>query len=649
MICMHVTLWSYFQTTWPICFSVGDMPSSRDVERNGRVSEHRRRSSNAQRSDASGSDIDGGGVQPNMDSESNRNRYGRRHSGSHGRISGNNKKSRKKRHSRECSSGDVDNPVVSVASSVVKPLVEYSDVSSEDLSGPEAGEIQSDESTHVSLSEGEVSPSSPHSELHHSSRNQHKHGRASQSGVSGKIVDSDVDRGKGYRHQSDRKSLTHSHVVSSPPRSSESRSHSGRHVISPILIRSPSPMSLPKSCRRKERRTSVSSVTSLGSEFRHSKHHEHSPSIEKHQHVGRSVSPPMDIYRNMKEVHPSGSRHRSSSVKKREKRHKRDREKKLKSSHGLSRSPNSLCGRRRKKKLKHRSISSSPDDLGDQISGLTPQSDDASMIPSPEEGLVDGGHMPGSWPRPTSPEEVTILSRSGSAMGHSKNNMVGSPISPPFVGEGNVRPPETSDMEIESSEPEEIISPRTRTQITPVALRQRTRGGSSPVSSPHTPPLPPKAYEKLSSLKLAAVEARYSGRQSPSPTDRRSPGMLPRRTPSLSPVPRRSHSIMEEDEMIRWKHQNVSPSPRSPLPRHPSPVHILSRHNASSPSRKRRKACRSVKDRLRSHRRQKDRDRDRVRERERDRNRERVRERDRSHKPSRLRRSSRSRSRSPIR
>jgi cyclin-dependent kinase 12/13 len=39
------------------------------------------------------------------------------------------------------------------------PLVEYSDVSSQDLSGPEAGEIQSEDS--VSLSEGEVNSPPP--------------------------------------------------------------------------------------------------------------------------------------------------------------------------------------------------------------------------------------------------------------------------------------------------------------------------------------------------------------------------------------------------------------------------------------------------------------------------------------------------------
>ena len=42
-----------------------------------------------------------------------------------------------------------------------KSPAEYSDVSSEALSEPEAGEIQSDDSVHDELSEGEVSPGSP--------------------------------------------------------------------------------------------------------------------------------------------------------------------------------------------------------------------------------------------------------------------------------------------------------------------------------------------------------------------------------------------------------------------------------------------------------------------------------------------------------
>ncbi|XP_008543550.1 cyclin-dependent kinase 12 isoform X1 [Microplitis demolitor] len=102
------------------------MPSSRDIERadrNGRFKSRRR--------DSVGSDI-------NRHSFDNNEKRHRRH-GKSGRSSG----KKKKKRSRDKS---LDGGVPRIASSVVKPLVEYSDVSSEDLSGPEAGEIQSEES-----------------------------------------------------------------------------------------------------------------------------------------------------------------------------------------------------------------------------------------------------------------------------------------------------------------------------------------------------------------------------------------------------------------------------------------------------------------------------------------------------------------------
>jgi hypothetical protein len=94
-------------------------------------------------------------------------------------------------------------------------------------------------------------------------------------------------------------------------------------------------MSMPKvSGKWKEWRGSISSVTSRGSERRHRKRHDHSPSAEKH-HGGRSISPSsMNIYRKMKDGHSSSSCYRYSSMKKKEKKHKRDRDRKLKSPTG---------------------------------------------------------------------------------------------------------------------------------------------------------------------------------------------------------------------------------------------------------------------------------------------------------------------------
>ncbi|KAK0179197.1 hypothetical protein PV327_008011 [Microctonus hyperodae] len=115
-------------------FNVDDMPSSRDIERvdrNGRFKSRRR--------DSAGSDIN----RHNFDIIEKKHRK-------HGKTKSSGKK--KKKRSRDKS---LDNNIPSVASSVVKPLVEYSDVSSEDLSEPEAGEIQSEESRANSYTDGE--------------------------------------------------------------------------------------------------------------------------------------------------------------------------------------------------------------------------------------------------------------------------------------------------------------------------------------------------------------------------------------------------------------------------------------------------------------------------------------------------------------
>lgn len=73
------------------------------------------------------------------------------------------KRSSKKRKSRE-ENGRSDSSLVVTST---KPLVEYSDVSSEDLSEPEAGEIQSGEDTVLSYSDGEVSNHSVRRNSHH--------------------------------------------------------------------------------------------------------------------------------------------------------------------------------------------------------------------------------------------------------------------------------------------------------------------------------------------------------------------------------------------------------------------------------------------------------------------------------------------------
>ncbi|XP_011136639.1 cyclin-dependent kinase 12 isoform X2 [Harpegnathos saltator] len=103
----------------------------REVDHNGRFRSRRRGST--------GSDVN------RHSFESNDKRHRR-----HGKSKSSGKK--KKKRSRDKS---VEN-VPTVASSIIKPLVEYSDVSSEDLSEPEAGEIQSEDSRGNSYTDGEV-------------------------------------------------------------------------------------------------------------------------------------------------------------------------------------------------------------------------------------------------------------------------------------------------------------------------------------------------------------------------------------------------------------------------------------------------------------------------------------------------------------
>ncbi|XP_032683847.1 cyclin-dependent kinase 12-like isoform X3 [Odontomachus brunneus] len=109
--------------------TLGDMP--REVDHNGRFRSRRRGSTS--------SDV-------NRHSFENSDKRHRRH----GKSKSSSKK--KKKRSRDKSTENVP----TVASSVVKPLVEYSDVSSEDLSEPEAGEIQSEDSRGNSYTDGEV-------------------------------------------------------------------------------------------------------------------------------------------------------------------------------------------------------------------------------------------------------------------------------------------------------------------------------------------------------------------------------------------------------------------------------------------------------------------------------------------------------------
>lgn len=210
-----------------------------------------------------------------------------RHSKRHRSRSKSKKGSTKtKRRSRERNengnnSGN-EHTVVSVQSQVVKPLVEYSDVSSEDLSGPEAGEIQSEESPSFSDLSGH------HRNVHHKNRSR-------------TVLDDD------YRHLSSRK------LPLSP----------GRRRIIPdtaLISRSPSPLN--------ERKHSVSSDVSRSSSMRHRKRHDGSPlgfSTMRHVIDSPNLIDEYDIRRHRKKKEKKHKRDKKASKKKKKKSKHRSR------------------------------------------------------------------------------------------------------------------------------------------------------------------------------------------------------------------------------------------------------------------------------------------------------------------------------------
>nr|CAD7572080.1 unnamed protein product [Timema californicum] len=573
------------------------MPSSRDAEQNGKIKDRRHSGSSHALSDASGSDVD------NAMDASKRSKHARRHSGGSG-----SKKYHagiKRRQSKD-SGGIQDNAVLSVASSVIKPLVEYSDVSSEALSGPEAGEIQSDESARITLSEEDLSPHSDHLR------------RLKQPGSGGKL-DSDS---KSFRFHGDRKSQG----AASPPRS-DRRTHGVRHAESPTLVMcSPSPSYKSGGGKRRDRSSSITS-----NDVRHRKHRDRSPSADRRQLLSRSISPSstLETYRKGKDdVSSSGSRHRPSNAgKKKEKKHKRDRSEKKAKAHRQSKSP-PVMDRKRKKKSKHHSRSSSEElAVEKHVSPLAPLVKDLSPVMSGEDDLLAGREV----------DPGTSLS---------KNNVQFSK-SPLYI-EGNTPPlRETSDMDIVSDDEDDDDSmstpppPPGASPLPPATPKLLHRGGSTPVSSPHTPPLPPKAYERLNPNKFLTEEGQVSGRRSPSPSERRTAITIIRRrslTPpqrSQSPAPRRRYhspvtvhsrrsptpernprrfkSAVEEDDddyirreqHLRWQVSNAAPAARSPRHRHGA----LSSKVSSPLARKRRKRVGVAREKARGHKKEKDRER----------------------------------------
>ena len=187
----------------------------------------------------------------------------------------------KKRKSRE-ENGDTG------TASVVKPLVEYSDVSSEDLSEPEAGEIQSGES--ISLSDDDLR-SKMHRNSHHS-----------------RYV-------SGYYFP---KVLVHS-----PSR---------RHRLDPAMIpRSPSPL-----IQRRERKLSVSSRSSISSDVRHRRKYD-SPTPQ--EIVRQVITSPAYDYDLDKKKRKGKKRHKKDKKYKKKKKRSKHRSRSTSLSSNKSNSP----------------------------------------------------------------------------------------------------------------------------------------------------------------------------------------------------------------------------------------------------------------------------------------------------------------------
>ncbi|XP_044731727.1 cyclin-dependent kinase 12 isoform X2 [Chrysoperla carnea] len=280
------------------------------------------------------------------------------------------KKSHKKKRSRENSCGE---NYVSVASSVVKPLVEYSDVSSEDLSAPEAGEIESEGS--FSVSDGEISGKSS------LIRSDRVHRVNSRTPHSSKLIES-----SSYKVLPSNRHL----LVVPPPHHSPTRSRVvGVHrldVETPVITRTPSPSPSSTSAsvllKRHERKNSVSS-----DESRLLKHYD--PKL-----IRNVISPSTPVLDDIEEV----ERRR----RKKEKKHKKDKK----------------ASKKKKKKSKHRSRSTSID----SIVNISPDGQTRSSV-----GVEADPSNVSDW----EPETASPLPfRPASPAIPDNKSVLGSPVSP---------------------------------------------------------------------------------------------------------------------------------------------------------------------------------------------------------------------------
>ncbi|XP_066998284.2 cyclin-dependent kinase 12 isoform X2 [Anabrus simplex] len=498
-----------------------------------------------------------------------------------------------------------------------KPLVEYSDVSSQDLSGPEAGEIQTDESAQISLSEGEVSPltkQSPFTRKRGKSYKNHSNRKgsstsSSRTDISSHNTESSQDSSSSSSSPSSAV-LNHSAAKGRIRRESASSSDSQDSNMRPP-IRSPS---IEKHINRSPPLEKLLESSSLKNLFSQSPSRDEyqisSPSTERRAHASspldvdrgkRNMSPStaLEVYKRLKNELHSGRQSSASTSRRKEKKRKKDR-KSRKSNRRRSKSP----GGKKKKKKYSNTMSVSPDTLKRYSS---------PHHSKPEQECGSDGNSKKSLHLRVQPASTDVpVPASPVLSGHDGNttysHLIGTPISPP----------DNSDMDIEPLGDEVGASPRLST---PPCSSERAHQGTS-ACSPHTPPLPPKAYERL--------ETTWQPRGSDVCKNRsNSPKLIQRRT--LSPSVQFSSKSKDRNrsepvevvilddytDKTKTEREARSPSPHSPLQHyqttqhhtwsqlHPSSHRNNARHSRS-PSRKKRKS-RSNRDRRSSRRRERSR------------------------------------------
>ncbi|XP_026287752.1 cyclin-dependent kinase 12 isoform X1 [Frankliniella occidentalis] len=497
------------------------MLSGRDAEQNGSASSRHRpeNSKEGVLSDESRNSLGINSMQQSTDGSSELR---------HGHQSESKKKSKRKQSSE--SKEDLKK---------APAIVEYSDVSSEDLSAPEAGEIQSEDG--FNLSEGEVSPQLHLSMRHHS--DSHRHSSSSSS-----------------KHR-DRKTSDSRYLSPSPTEGHHTHRRSSPSGV-PISPSSPSH----KSSRHKD-----------SSDSRHRKHRDiPSPSFQ-------DSDSPSDYHSSKNDLH---------AMRQKGKKHKRDRDRKHEKSSRHS-SP-----RKRRKKSKHHSRDSSQAATSRNVSppsAASPGSPDGweksvahkhhsrdssqtamSRNVSPPPGSPRSPRSPLGWERPMPHEDSRASYRGTPRTPPLKHGPSTSPVSPPSRGAG-------SDMDIVSDERD---SPSYST------ANQRRRVSTS-AASPHTSPPPSKGYDSQlprdvggrqtppsPGVNRRPVSPNYN-RRSRSPDGRIRDG----RTPSPSRIARlpSDNNLVSNSQSMRvdeWR------SP--PLISSPSVSKSRSRRSASPPRKSRR-------------------------------------------------------------